>query len=72
VYKSGVYKQTQSEYAAAHQERRHFISNFTGSAGTALVTTDQALLWTDGRYFLQVSTCSLLTTPSRAWRFCVA
>jgi Xaa-Pro aminopeptidase len=27
--------------------------SFTGSAGTAVVTTDQALLWTDGRYFLQ-------------------
>lgn len=27
---------------------------FTGSAGTVVVTHDQALLWTDGRYFLQV------------------
>jgi hypothetical protein len=27
---------------------------FTGTAGTVVVTTDQALLWTDGRYFLQV------------------
>jgi hypothetical protein len=27
--------------------------SFTGSAGTAVVTADQALLWTDGRYFLQ-------------------
>jgi len=42
-----------SEYAPAHQERRRFISGFTGSAGTALVTTDQAHLWTDGRYWLQ-------------------
>eukprot|EP00929_Paragymnodinium_shiwhaense_P036672 TRINITY_DN19616_c0_g4_i1.p1 TRINITY_DN19616_c0_g4~~TRINITY_DN19616_c0_g4_i1.p1 ORF type:complete len:747 (-),score=158.92 TRINITY_DN19616_c0_g4_i1:159-2303(-) len=33
--------------------RRAFISNFTGSAGTALVTSGEALLWTDGRYFLQ-------------------
>ena len=30
------------------------LPRFTGSAGTAVVTTDQALLWTDGRYFLQV------------------
>ncbi len=34
--------------------RRQFISKFTGTAGTAVVTTDKALLWTDGRYFLQV------------------
>jgi hypothetical protein len=43
----------QSEYAPASQERRHFISRFTGSAGTAVVTRDTAALWTDGRYFLQ-------------------
>lgn len=30
------------------------LCSFTGSAGTVVVTTDQALLWTDGRYFLQV------------------
>ena len=30
-----------------------YISGFSGSAGTALVTEDKALLWTDGRYFLQ-------------------
>ena len=44
----------QSEYAPANQERRHFITRFTGSAGTAVVTPDIAALWTDGRYFLQV------------------
>ena len=44
----------QSEYAPVHQERRRYISNFTGSAGTALITETRALLWTDGRYFLQV------------------
>ena len=44
----------QSEYAPANQERRHYISGFTGSAGTAVVTKDLALLWTDGRYFMQV------------------
>ena len=31
------------------------MSGFTGSAGTAVVTANTALLWTDGRYFLQVS-----------------
>ena len=45
----------QSEIAPANQERRAYISGFTGSAGTAVVTKDQALLWTDGRYFLQAS-----------------
>lgn len=45
----------QSEYIAECDKRRAFISQFTGSAGTALVTVDQALLWTDGRYHLQAS-----------------
>lgn len=44
----------QSEYPPDCDARREFISNFTGSAGTAVVTKDKALLWTDGRYFLQV------------------
>lgn len=42
-----------SEYVHPHYDRRAFVSGFTGSAGTALVTPDRALLWTDGRYFLQ-------------------
>uniref|UniRef100_F6I1E9 Creatinase N-terminal domain-containing protein n=1 Tax=Vitis vinifera TaxID=29760 RepID=F6I1E9_VITVI len=33
--------------------RRAYISGFTGSAGTAVVTKDKGALWTDGRYFLQ-------------------
>ncbi|KAL7748540.1 hypothetical protein RI367_005950 [Sorochytrium milnesiophthora] len=45
----------QSEYSAACDHRRPFISGFTGSAGLAVVTIDQAALWTDGRYFLQAS-----------------
>ena len=45
----------QSEYLAACDKRRQFISGFTGSAGTAVVTLNQAALWTDGRYFLQVA-----------------
>lgn len=43
----------QSEYIAPRDRRREFISGFTGSAGTAVVTQTQALLWTDGRYFQQ-------------------
>ena len=43
----------QSEYIASCDKRRKFITGFTGSAGTAIVTQDDAALWTDGRYFLQ-------------------
>lgn len=43
----------QSEYVSARDKRREFVSGFTGSAGLALVTQREALLWTDGRYFLQ-------------------
>lgn len=42
-----------SEYPPECFARREFISGFTGSAGTAVITRDDALLWTDGRYFLQ-------------------
>ena len=42
-----------SEYPPARFERRAFISSFTGSAGTAVVTATKAHLWTDARYFLQ-------------------
>ncbi|KAI7745417.1 hypothetical protein M8C21_016570 [Ambrosia artemisiifolia] len=43
----------QSEYIAECYMRRAYISGFTGSAGTAVVTSHKAALWTDGRYFLQ-------------------
>lgn len=43
----------QSEYISASDCRREFISGFSGSAGTAVVTQTKAALWTDGRYFLQ-------------------
>uniref|UniRef100_A0A1D1XFI7 Putative Xaa-Pro aminopeptidase P n=1 Tax=Anthurium amnicola TaxID=1678845 RepID=A0A1D1XFI7_9ARAE len=43
----------QSEFIAECFMRRAFISGFTGSAGTAIVTKEKAALWTDGRYFLQ-------------------
>ncbi|WP_395091568.1 aminopeptidase P family protein [Vaginella massiliensis] len=42
-----------SEYLAKHWQVRNWISGFTGSAGTAVVTLDKALLWTDSRYFIQ-------------------
>uniref|UniRef100_A0ACD5WWP4 Uncharacterized protein n=2 Tax=Avena sativa TaxID=4498 RepID=A0ACD5WWP4_AVESA len=45
----------QSEYVSERDKRRQFISGFTGSAGLALITAKEALLWTDGRYFLQAT-----------------
>eukprot|EP00953_Heterococcus_sp_UTEX-ZZ885_P041422 21131-Heterococcus_DN1.PRE.2 len=42
-----------SEYVANCDMRRAFISGFTGSAGTCLITATAALLYTDGRYFNQ-------------------
>lgn len=42
-----------SEYVHPHYSRREFVCGFSGSAGTVLVTKNHALLWTDGRYFLQ-------------------
>mmetsp|Transcript_16079 Transcript_16079/g.16210 ORF Transcript_16079/g.16210 Transcript_16079/m.16210 type:complete len:425 (+) Transcript_16079:42-1316(+) len=42
-----------SEYTAPFFERRRYISGFSGSAGTAVVTASKAYLWTDGRYFTQ-------------------
>jgi Xaa-Pro aminopeptidase len=43
----------QSEYVAEHYTARTFITGFTGSAGTAVITLKEAGLWTDGRYFIQ-------------------
>ncbi|XP_041355020.1 xaa-Pro aminopeptidase 1-like [Gigantopelta aegis] len=43
----------QSEYPAAHDLRRQYISGFSGSAGTAVILGNKAALWTDGRYFLE-------------------
>ncbi|OWB85841.1 peptidase activity protein [[Candida] boidinii] len=72
-YKIGVYiipseDEHQSEYTASKDQRRSFISGFTGSAGIAVVTLDkdgsnfetgdfkgEAALSTDGRYFLQAT-----------------
>lgn len=46
----------QSEYVGDYFKCREYITGFTGSAGTALITPSEALLWTDGRYFLQAET----------------
>ncbi|KAI7852083.1 peptidase M24, structural domain-containing protein [Circinella umbellata] len=45
----------QSEYIADCDKRRYWISGFTGSAGYAIVSSKEAALFTDGRYFLQAS-----------------
>ena len=44
-----------SEYVAPHWQSREWISGFTGSAGTVVVTQEEAGLWTDSRYFLQAA-----------------
>ena len=46
----------QSEYPAPRWAAREWASGFTGSAGTLVVTLQEAKLWTDGRYFLQAET----------------
>lgn len=43
----------QSEYVAEHWKARAWISGFTGSAGTVVITMNDGGLWTDGRYFIQ-------------------
>lgn len=43
----------QSEYISDYFKTRQFITGFTGSAGTAVVTMEEACLWTDGRYYIQ-------------------
>ncbi|MDO5733567.1 MAG: aminopeptidase P family protein [Eubacteriales bacterium] len=43
----------QSEYLAPHFAERAWLTGFTGSAGLAIVTADEALVWADGRYTIQ-------------------
>lgn len=43
----------QSEYVAPRWQARQWISGFTGSAGTLVITAKEAGLWADGRYFIQ-------------------
>ena len=45
----------ESEYVGKHFKCREFMTGFTGSAGTAVITKDDAALWTDGRYFVQAA-----------------
>ena len=44
-----------SEYIPSHWKVREWLSGFTGSAGTLVVTLNEAWLWTDSRYYLQAS-----------------
>lgn len=44
-----------SEYVGEYFRLREYLSGFTGSAGTLVVTLEKALLWTDGRYFIQAA-----------------
>lgn len=43
----------ESEYVGEHFKARKYITGFTGSAGTAIITMTEAGLWTDARYFVQ-------------------
>lgn len=45
----------ESEYVGEYFKCRKFLTGFTGSAGTAVVTADDAGVWTDGRYFVQAA-----------------
>ena len=44
-----------SEYVGEYFKCRKYLTGFTGSAGTAVITADDAGLWTDGRYFVQAA-----------------
>ncbi|MCF2682388.1 aminopeptidase P family N-terminal domain-containing protein [Faecalicatena contorta] len=45
----------QNEYVGEYFKARKYITGFSGSAGTAVITKDEARLWTDGRYFIQAA-----------------
>lgn len=66
----------QGEYVAPRSERLQWLTGFTGSAGAALVLRDQALVFVDGRYTLQVrqqtdpdvfTIENLVETPPAKW-----
>ena len=42
-----------SEYSGDYFKEREYITGFTGSAGTAVICADEAVLFTDGRYYVQ-------------------
>lgn len=56
-----------SEYVAAHWQGRAYLSGFTGSAGTLVVTMTESGLWTDGRYFIQAES-ELATSEIRLFK----
>ncbi len=45
----------ESEYVGEYFKARKYITGFSGSAGTAVITLEEAGLWTDGRYFIQAA-----------------
>jgi len=55
AYVVGTADAHNSEYIPRSDARREWLTGFTGSAGTAVVTHHAARLWTDGRYYLQAS-----------------
>lgn len=55
----------QTEYVGEYFKARKYITNFSGSAGTAVVTADEARLWVDGRYFIQAEEQLAGTTVER-------
>ncbi len=57
----------QSEYPPEHFHCRHWLSGFHGSAGTVVVTREEAGLWTDSRYFLEAE-ARLEGTPVRLFK----
>ncbi|MGF1751800.1 aminopeptidase P family protein [Vibrio cionasavignyae] len=64
------------EYVPEHNERLHWLTGFTGSAGAAVITKDRAVIFVDGRYTVQVTKqvpaetfeyCHLIETPPVTW-----
>ncbi|MEO6189297.1 MAG: aminopeptidase P family N-terminal domain-containing protein, partial [Saprospiraceae bacterium] len=53
AYLIGTADPHQSEYPPLYWASREWITGFTGSAGTAIITANHAGLWTDSRYYLQ-------------------
>lgn len=57
----------ESEYVGDYFKARRYMTGFTGSAGTAVITMTEAGLWTDGRYFIQAAQ-QLLGSPVTLYR----
>lgn len=53
IYYIGSQDCHNSEYVSDYYKLREYVSGFTGSAGSLIITEKEAILWTDGRYFLQ-------------------